>query len=192
MLFKSLLARSLWLSLATILRYLKETLDLGILLHSFPSRELVAYSDVDWIACSDTRHSTSGFCLFLGDNLISWSSRQQPQCHGLVLMLNTMSLQLWLLKHVGCVTFSWSFNDRCILPPSFIVTMSTLSTLLITLVYQTHWTRIHFLREKIVLGSVCVPHGPSTSKFANIFTNELQTALFREFISLFTTTPLLI
>ena len=59
-----------------ILRYVKGTLDLGLRLHSTPATSLTAYSDVDWAGCSETRKSTSGFAVFLGDNLVSWSSKR--------------------------------------------------------------------------------------------------------------------
>jgi hypothetical protein len=39
---------------------------------------LVAYSDADWAGYSTTRRSTSGYCVFLGNNLLSWSSKRQP------------------------------------------------------------------------------------------------------------------
>nr|GEW16869.1 ribonuclease H-like domain-containing protein [Tanacetum cinerariifolium] len=38
---------------------------------------LIAYSDADWAGCLATRRSTSGYCVFLGDNLLTWSSKRQ-------------------------------------------------------------------------------------------------------------------
>uniref|UniRef100_A0ACD5YAD9 Uncharacterized protein n=1 Tax=Avena sativa TaxID=4498 RepID=A0ACD5YAD9_AVESA len=60
-----------------ILRYLKGTLDHGLLLNSSSPTSLTVYSDADWTGCPDTRRSTSGFCVYLGDNLVSWSSKRQ-------------------------------------------------------------------------------------------------------------------
>ncbi|GKB15630.1 ribonuclease H-like domain-containing protein [Tanacetum coccineum] len=39
----------------------------------------VAYSDVVWAGCTTTRRSTSGYCVFLSNNLLSWSSKRQPK-----------------------------------------------------------------------------------------------------------------
>ena len=38
---------------------------------------LEAFVDADWASCVDDRRSTSGNCLLLGGNLVSWSSRKQ-------------------------------------------------------------------------------------------------------------------
>ena len=38
---------------------------------------LTAYFDADWAGCPDSRRSTSGYCVYLGDTLVSWSSKRQ-------------------------------------------------------------------------------------------------------------------
>ena len=60
-----------------ILRYIKGTLDHSLHLSSSSSVALTAYSDADWAGCPDTRRSMSGYCVYLGDNLVSWSSKRQ-------------------------------------------------------------------------------------------------------------------
>ena len=62
-----------------ILRYVKGTLHFGLTFHSFAALgALVAYSDADWVGCPDTRRSTSGYSIYLGNNLVSWSAKKQP------------------------------------------------------------------------------------------------------------------
>jgi hypothetical protein len=58
-----------------ILRYLKGTLDHGLHINNSSPNSLTAYFDADWAGCPDTRRSMSGYCVFLGNNLISWSSK---------------------------------------------------------------------------------------------------------------------
>ncbi|KAK4365993.1 hypothetical protein RND71_013873 [Anisodus tanguticus] len=64
--------------LKRIVRYVKGTLEFGLHLYSSPASKLVSYTNADWAGCPDIRRSTSGYCVFLGDNLISRSSKRQP------------------------------------------------------------------------------------------------------------------
>ncbi|XP_026429813.1 uncharacterized protein LOC113326267 [Papaver somniferum] len=64
-------------ALKRILRYLQGTINHGLFLSVSTISGLTTYSDADWAGCPDSRRSTSDFCIFPGDNLISWSSKRQ-------------------------------------------------------------------------------------------------------------------
>ncbi|XP_026451421.1 uncharacterized protein LOC113351696 [Papaver somniferum] len=60
-----------------ILRYIKGTLYQGVKFSSTSDLCLRAYSDSDWAGDITDRRSTTGYCLFLGNSLISWRSKKQ-------------------------------------------------------------------------------------------------------------------
>lgn len=67
------------LAVKRILRYIKGTMDQGLLLRPQPlSARISAYSDTDSAGCVDTRRSTTGYLIYHDTNLVSWSSKKQP------------------------------------------------------------------------------------------------------------------
>ncbi|XP_070002819.1 secreted RxLR effector protein 161-like [Nicotiana sylvestris] len=60
-----------------ILRYLKDTIDFGLFYSSSNDFNLMGFCDSDYAGDIDDRKSTTGFVFFLGDSVISWSSKKQ-------------------------------------------------------------------------------------------------------------------
>nr|GFA86546.1 uncharacterized mitochondrial protein AtMg00810-like [Tanacetum cinerariifolium] len=60
-----------------IFRYLRGTVNQGLRYLKDSSVALTAFEDADHAGCQDTRRSTSSSVQFLGERLISWSSKRQ-------------------------------------------------------------------------------------------------------------------
>nr|ABA93730.1 retrotransposon protein, putative, unclassified [Oryza sativa Japonica Group] len=60
-----------------ILRYLKGTPGKGLWFRKNGHLNVEGYCDADWASSMDDRRSTSGYCVFVGGNLVSWRSKKQ-------------------------------------------------------------------------------------------------------------------
>nr|GEV42943.1 hypothetical protein [Tanacetum cinerariifolium] len=157
-------------ALKRILRYVRCTLDYGLQLHVLSNAQLTAYTDVEWVGCRVTRRSTFGYCVFLDDNLLSWSAKRQ-------------------------VTLSRSSAEveyRAIL-----VYCDNVSAVYMSVNPVQHQRTkhieidIYFVRDYVAFGQVRVLHVPSRFQYADIFTNGLPSALFLEFRSSLSLLPIL-
>ncbi|KAI3822381.1 hypothetical protein L1987_09970 [Smallanthus sonchifolius] len=151
------------------------------------STKLTAYSDADWGGCPDSRRSTSGYCIFMGDNLISWSSKRQP----------TISRSSAEAEYRGVANavaeISWIRNLLLELHipvrHATIVYCDNISAVYLTDNPMQHQRTkhieldIHFVREKVRLGTVKVLHIPAEYQYADIFTKGLPKHLFQRFRS---------
>ncbi|KAL6324586.1 hypothetical protein AAG906_013398 [Vitis piasezkii] len=65
-----------WTAAKRVLRYLKGTIDLG-LWYTKGEQTLQAFCDSDWAGNPDDRRSTTGYGVFFGSCLISWTAKKQ-------------------------------------------------------------------------------------------------------------------
>jgi len=66
-----------WNAVMHILRYVKRAPEQGLLYEDKGNTQLLEYCDADWASCPMDRRSTSGYCVFIRGNLISWKSKKQ-------------------------------------------------------------------------------------------------------------------
>ncbi|XP_062211715.1 uncharacterized protein LOC133912813 [Phragmites australis] len=168
-----------------ILRYLHGTLDHGLQLRRTDVSNLVAYSDADWVGCPDTRRSTSGYAVFLGNNLVSWSSKRQPTVsHSSAeaeyrAVANAVAEMTWLRQllqelHIPLQRATIVFCDN--------ISAVYFSTNPVQHQHTKHIEiDLHFVRERVAAGAVRVLHVPTSSQYADIFTKGLPLSIFTEF-----------
>ncbi|KAM2757556.1 hypothetical protein PS2_019291 [Malus domestica] len=60
-----------------ILRYLKGSIDKGILMRNNHSTEIHVYTNADWAGSAIDRKSTTRYCTFVGGNIVTWKSKKQ-------------------------------------------------------------------------------------------------------------------
>jgi len=173
--------------LKRVLRYVRDTTGLGLHLRASPHLDISAYSDADWAGCPDTRWSTSGYCGYLGDSLVSWSSKRQPTVSRSSAeaeyraVANATAECIWLRQLLG--------ELHCTIGKAFVAYCYNISAVYMSAnpVHHKHTKHIeldiHFVREKVVLGELRVLHVPTMQQFAAGMTKGLPTATFEDFRS---------
>ncbi|XP_031264846.1 secreted RxLR effector protein 161-like [Pistacia vera] len=66
-----------WQAYKRVLRYIKGTQFHGLQFKPATTLCVECYTDADWGSNLDDRRSTSWYCIYLGPNLVQWSSRKQ-------------------------------------------------------------------------------------------------------------------
>ncbi|GKD36848.1 ribonuclease H-like domain-containing protein [Tanacetum coccineum] len=98
------LPESYFASLNFILGFVHGTLDHGLQLHASFTHQLTVYMYADWVSCYVTRHSTSGYCVFIGGKLLSWYAKQH-----VTLSQSNAEAEYWVVVNVIAET-TWIRN----------------------------------------------------------------------------------
>ncbi|KAG8475425.1 hypothetical protein CXB51_032251 [Gossypium anomalum] len=173
-----------WKAVKRVLRYLIGTMEHG-LCFSKGQFKLECYCDVDWASSLEDRLSTIGYVVYLGPNPIAWCSKKQAVVSRSSSeveyrsLTNCVSELLWvrqLLEELGIQVSS-----------SSVVWCDNTSTVSMA-ANPTHHTRVkhveidhHFVREKVLDGSLQINFVPSTNQVADVLTQPITSKHFTEF-----------
>ncbi|KAG9442739.1 hypothetical protein H6P81_018593 [Aristolochia fimbriata] len=168
-------------SVKRIIRYVKNTINLGIWYAVNSSNVLAGYSDADWAGDADDRKSTSGGCFYLGTNLVSWYSKKQ----------NSISLSTAEAEYIAagscCAQLLWMkqmLADYGV--PSGVLTVYCDNTSAINIsknpVQHSRMKHIdirhHFIRELVEGGKVILEYLSTENQLADMFTKSLDAKRF--------------
>ncbi|KAK6124252.1 hypothetical protein DH2020_042004 [Rehmannia glutinosa] len=165
-----------WKAVKRILRYLAGTPDVGLNFTAATHLILTAFSDSDWAADLDDRRSTSGFCVYLGSNLASWSSKNQHTVSKSSTEAEYRSLAqatsevTWLSSLLHELNFQFTK-----IPVIWVDNLSTISLASNPVLHaRTKHIEldIHFVREKVAAQHIQIQHVPSSIKVATYLLNH--------------------
>ena len=167
-----------WAALEQILCYLKGAPGRGIVYTNHGHTHIECFSDADWAGSKIDRRSTSGYCVFVGGNLVSWKSKKQNVVSRSSAeseyraMAQSVCEVIWiyqLLTEVGLKTSVpaklWCDNQAALHIASNPVFHERTKHIEID---------CHFVREKIQQGLISTGYVKTGEQLGDIFTKSLN------------------
>ncbi|KAK2976019.1 hypothetical protein RJ640_011806 [Escallonia rubra] len=168
-----------------ILRYVKGTLDYGLLYKRCDNFVLSGFTDADWAGDTNDRHSTSGYCFNTGSATVSWCSKKQ----NIVVLSSTeaeyvaatMATQecVWLkrlIEDMFCEV-DYAVQIKCDNESAIKLASNPIFHARTKLIE----VRYHFVREKVLSEDVELLSVRTNDQVADIFTKALVEPKFQRF-----------
>ena len=163
-----------WDVVIRILRYIKSTPGQGVLYKNRGHTQVVGYTDADWVGSPTYRRSTSGYCVFIGGNLIFWKSKKQhvvtkssTEAEYQAMALATCEL-IWLKHLLLELRFGKDEQMKLICDNQAALHIAS------NPIFHERTKHIevdcHFIKEKIASGCVTNSFVNSNDQLADIFT----------------------
>ena len=173
------------------LRYLRGSVNHGLLYSPYSPNEpnsvtLSGYCDADWAGDKEDRKSTTGYCMYVNGNLVSWNCKKQQ-----TVALSSAESELMAatelvkeLKWAKGLLIDMGFNVN----QPMIMYCDNQAAIQIA-AHDTHHDRVKhiairhfFIRDEIKSGAIKMEWVSTQQQMADIFTKTLGSTLFTKFV----------
>ena len=170
-----------------VLKYLKKTPGKGLLFKKNNNLQVEVYTDADWAGSVIDRRSTSGYCTFVGGNLVTWRSKKQS-----VVARSSAEAEFRAVAH-GICELLWlnklleELKIIIDVPMKLYCDNKAAINIAHNPVHHDRTKHVevdrHFIKEKIESGLICMTFVPTTKQLADILTKGLHKSSFESLTS---------
>ena len=169
-----------------MLHYLKGNPIKGILFNKNNTLALEAYTDADYAGSLVDRRSTSGYCTFLGGNLVTWRSKKQNvvakssvESEFRVIAQGLCEL-LWLIIILDDLRIKWDDPMKLYRDNKSTISIAH-SPIQHNMTKHIEIDR-HFIKEKLEEGVVCMSYVSSEHQLVDSLTKGLNSSMFHDLL----------
>ncbi|KAH9667020.1 retrovirus-related pol polyprotein from transposon RE1 [Citrus sinensis] len=166
-----------WVACKRVLRYLKNTMNMCLSFKKSEHLDLIAYTDADWATDPDDRRSISGYCVYLGDNLVAWSSRKQGMVARSTAESEYRAMALCSTEITWINSLLGELKMEVENVPIILCDSTSAAAIAANPVYHSRTKHfeidLHFLRDKVTKGELEINYIGSNDQIADVLTKPL-------------------
>ncbi|KAH9697911.1 retrovirus-related pol polyprotein from transposon RE1 [Citrus sinensis] len=169
-----------------ILRYLKGSPGKGLLLRKNGHLQVEVYTDADWAGSVTDRRSTSGYCTFVGGNLVTWRSKKQTVVARSSAEAEYRAVALGICEVFWIKKILEELKASNSLPMKVYCDNKSAIAIAHNPVLHNRTKHVevdkHFIKEKLDSGLFCMPYIPTNEQIADILTKGLPKKHFEKLV----------
>ncbi|KAH9667197.1 retrovirus-related pol polyprotein from transposon RE1 [Citrus sinensis] len=166
-----------WVACKRVLMYLKNTMNMCLSFKKSKHLDLIAYTDADWTTDPNDRRSISGYCVYLGDNLVAWSSRKQGIVARSTVESEYRAMALCSTEITWINSLLGELKMEVENVPIILSDSTSAAAIAANPVYHSRTKHFeidfHFLRDKVTKGELEINYVGSNDQIANVLTKPL-------------------
>ncbi|KAL4037013.1 hypothetical protein IC575_000596 [Cucumis melo] len=160
-----------------ILRYLKNTPGKGLVFRKTNRKTVEAYTDSDWTGSIVDRKSTSNYCTFVWDNLVTWRSKKQSVVARSSAKAKYRAMSLGICEEIWLQKILSYLHQECETPLKLFCDNKAAISIANNPVQHDRTKHVeidwHFIKERLDSGIICISYIPLSQQVANGLTKGL-------------------